>query len=345
MPTSASVVIFCVLLALTLFLWVGQIANLNQINASDAAGNALSDAFAVLLALAEWGLLAALLLMGGIKGEMPGWAAILAYVLHPASCAAAIATGSLMRGSAGTTIPGLIVVPVVAPLAIAAFASWAFFPAFRGAIPAGAAGSAWGAVLLLAILPWPFLAARSRQTTTRRAANEIQSQATEKVASAAARQENLKKLEALDPDTALWKWMEFTDPEKGVREEAYAAIHKLERRQSDAEQMASSGLTLPLLDLPNLNLEPTPPLVRAHKDYLLELVRRIRRPDAGSVQYSWIASEIDSYLPSIQWMAERHCGCAAEVAGLETEIRTYQDSRGRAAAVAALEKARAADKK
>jgi len=346
MSTNTSMAIFIVLLALVFFCWVGQIVNLNEINSSDAAGKGLAQAFAVLLALAEWACLAGLLLMGGIHGEIPRWTAVLAVILHPASCAAAIAAGNLMRNGAKGPIAGMMVVPVVAPLAIAAFASWAFFPAIRASIPGVAAGSvAWGVVLILSILPWPSVLQGSREAAVRKTNVQAEEQASEKAALAESRRENLAKLQVLDSDTALWKLMEFTEPKKGVREEAYAAIHNSKRRQSDAEAMSDKGLTLPLLDLPNLDLEATPPIVKAHKAYLLELARRIRRPDAATVQYSWIAKEIDAYLPSIQWMAERHCGCSTEVAALEAEVRSYQDSRKRSECLAALDKAQATEKK
>jgi hypothetical protein len=343
-PTNATVAVFYVLLALLLFFWVGQMLNLNDIKTGGHGGENFSDVFAVILSLFVWALVAALLLMGGMKGEMPAWAVLLAVVLHPASYAAAIAAGSLMqKGEAAKT--WMVVVPAVAPVLMAAYASCAFFPPLRAAIPPAAAGAAWGVVLVLAILPWPSIAERSRETSARLARMEVESQARQKTALAAARQENLAKLQALDPDAELSEWMKFTDPKLGVREEAYAAARRLKRRQSDAEEMASHGMTLPLLELPNLDLQPTPVLIQAHKDYLLVLATRIRRADAGSVRYTWISSDIDPYLPSIQWMAERHCGCSTEVAALEKELRTYQDAQGRAEALAALDKAQAVEKK
>lgn len=345
MPANTSVAVFVVLLALMFFFWIGQTVNLREINSGDAAGKGLAQAFAVLLTLALWGVLAGLLVMAGTKGQMPSWAGALAYVLLPASCAAAVAAGNLLRNDGfRKPVPAMMIVPVATPLIIAAYAAWAFFPALRSAIPSAAAGSAWGLVLALTLMPWPSVASQARAGDAQRAQNGIRFEAEKKAELDAARQENLAKIQALGPEAPLWKWMEFIDEKKGVRTEALAAIHDLKRRQADAEYMLSQGVTGLLLSLPDLNLEATPALIKAHKDYLGEVTRSIRRPDAGSVQYSWISSDIDPYLASIQWMAEKHCGCAPEVAALEAEVRTYRNSAGKAEALAALEKARAADK-
>jgi hypothetical protein len=341
MPSNTSIAVFILLLALMLFFWVGQMLSLNDIHPGRVHDN-FAGAFAVILSLLVWGVLVALLVMAGTKGEMPAWAGLIAYVLHPASCAAAIAAAILMDSGAGKEKTWLMVIPAAGPLMMAAFACWAFFPALRAAIPGAAAGSVtWAAVLVLAILPWPSVAQRSRESAARRVENEAAAVRAEKAALDTARQENLVKIQALGPDADLWHWMEFTDPKKGVREEAFAGIHKLKDRQAEAEAMVSRGVTGPLIELPSLGLEATPPMVQAHKARLRDLAKGIERPDAGTVKYSWIASEIDGYLPAIEWMAERHCGCAAEVAALEAVVRSYADSPGRGQCIAALEKARA----
>jgi hypothetical protein len=138
--------------------------------------------------------------------------------------------------------------------------------------------------------------------------------------------------------------MEFTDAKKGVREEALAGIHKLNDRQKQAEDLLAQGVFALLIELPDLDVEATPAIVQAYKARLLDLAKSNQRDDARTVIYAWIASQVDPYLPAIQWMAERHCGCASQVAALDAVVRSYADSAGREQALAALEKARAADK-
>ncbi len=344
MPSNVSIVVFTLLLGLMLLFWLGQLGSIHDIYVGHNHAN-LASLFAVVLSLLTWAVLVALLVMAATKGEMPGWAGSIAFVLHPASCAAAVAVGIVMDSDAAKEKTWLAVIPAAAPLLMGAFASWAFFPAVRAAIPAAAAGSVtWAAVLILAILPWPSVAQRSRESVARRAENDVAAVRAEKAALDTAREENLPKIQALGPETDLWHWMEFTDPKKGVREEAFAGIHKLKDRQKEAEELVSQGLTGPLIELPNLDLEPTPPIVKAYKARLLELAKGNQREDARTVIYGWIASQVDPYLPVIQWMAERHCGCTSEVAALEDVVRSYADSPGREQCIAALEKARIADR-
>jgi hypothetical protein len=326
-----------------LFFWLGQLLSLNDVYQGHNHAN-LASGLAVILSVLTWAVLAALLVMGATKGEMPGWAGLLAYILHPASCAAAIAVSILMDGG-GREKTWLVVIPAAAPLLMAAFATWAFFPVLRATIPAAAAGSVtWAVILVLACLPWPSVAQRSRESAARRAENEAAAARAQTATLDTARQENLVKIQALGPDADLWHWMEFTDPQKGVREEAFAGIHNLKNRQAEAEDLVSRGVTGPLIELPNLDLEPTTAIVQAHKAHLQILAYGDKRDDASTVPYSWIASQVDAYLPAIQWMAEKHCGCAGEVAALEAVVRSYADSPGREPALAALEKARATDK-
>jgi hypothetical protein len=333
-PAKTNMAIFSGLLALTFLLWVGLMFTLRQPVSTHDIGSGLLAAFLTFLV---WGLLAALLVMSG----MPRWAVWLAWILHPASFAAAIAV--LDKGTSSSQDSWLIVVPVLAPLAIAAYASWAYFPAFHAGVPSPAAGlAAWGLIFVLAVLPWAVMIERSRESDRQSLTALAQSEAFE---GAEARPESLQKLQRLTPESPLWEWINYTNPRMGVREEAFAGIRNLTHRQADADVMLSNGVTGFLKDLPYLGLEPTPAIVAAHKKQLRDMVSGIERPDAGSVKYSWISWEIDPYLPSIQWMAERHCGCSGEVAALEAAIRAYKNSPGRAECIAALDKAQEAEKK
>jgi hypothetical protein len=258
-----------------------------------------------------------------------------AWILHPASFAAAFAV--LDRGDRSWWI----LVPAVAPVAMAAYASWAYFPALRTAIPSAAASAAWGLVFVLAVLPWVDMIQRSRESDERSLTALADSEAFE---GKEARAESLVKLQQLTPESPLWEWISYTDPRMGVRDEAFAGIRNLTHRQADADQMLANGVTGFLKDLPSLGLDATPTIVAAHKKRLRDMTIGIERPDAGSVKYSWISWEVDPYLPSIQWMAEKHCGCSGEVAALEAAVRTYKNSAGRAECLTALAKAQATEK-
>jgi hypothetical protein len=330
---------FCVLLGLTLLLWAGMLSTFNRPAAPHDFGPAI---FAVLSALVVWGLLAALLFLGAIKGEMPKWAKVLAWVLVPASLVAAVAAVDANSGHSLSSRLQLLV-PAVAPLMIAAYASWAYFPAFRAAIsPLAAGSSAWGVVLVLAFLPWVIMTLESRAHEAGMAEATAQALAYEGAGNRAA---SLERLQRLTPDSHLWDWLDLTDPRYGVREEALAGARALTHRQADADALLQGGAPGFMKDLPYLDLEPTPTIVAGHKKYLVDMVRGIQRDDAGSVKYSWVSFEVDPYLPTIQWMAERHCDCSAEMAALEAAVRRYKGSPGKAECLAALAKAQATGKK
>jgi hypothetical protein len=329
MPTKTNMATFFVLLALAFLLWVGMLITLKQPYSVHDIGAGLLGALLIFLL---WGLLAAVLVMSG----MPRWSVWAAWVLHPASFAAAIAV--LDKGNRSWWI----LVPALAPLAIAAYASWAYVPALRSTIPSVAAGSAaWGLVFVLAVLPWADMIQSSRESDERSLTALADSEAFE---GKEARPQSLVELQRLTPESPLWEWINYTDARKGVRDEAFAGIRNLTRRQADADEMLANGVTGFLKDLPSLGLDATPTIVAAHKKNLRKMTEGIVRPDAGSVKYSWISWEIDPYLPSIQWMAEKHCGCSGEVAALEAAVRAYKNSAGRAECLAALAKAQATEK-
>ncbi|HUQ83094.1 MAG TPA: hypothetical protein VM076_18225 [Gemmatimonadaceae bacterium] len=87
---------FTIVLVLALVLWAATVANALTIKSSDAAGNALSQAFGALMAIALFVLLAVLLVLAAVRGAMPGWMRIAAIVLVPASGAATIAAVEIL---------------------------------------------------------------------------------------------------------------------------------------------------------------------------------------------------------------------------------------------------------
>jgi hypothetical protein len=96
-PSSAPVGAIIVL-AVVVFLYAGMMANLGEMQNpnTDAMGRGMASGFALMFVLAEWFFLAILLLVGGIKGEMPIWSALTALILLPLSGFAAINTLTLL---------------------------------------------------------------------------------------------------------------------------------------------------------------------------------------------------------------------------------------------------------
>ncbi len=336
MPAKTNMTTFYVLLGLTLAVWAGTIAALLD-KPSVASHDIGSSLLAVLLMVVLWAFLIALLVMG--RSEMPRWAVVLAWILHPASLAASINVVDRSNRPEGSW---MIIAPIAAPLLTAGYASWAYFPALRSAISAPVAGSAaWGVLFVLAVIPWAYMIQEDREYEEGQSAAIAEGLAYEGKSN---RQDSLVRLQERTPDSPLWEWMDLADPRLGVRDEVFAGVRKLTHRQADADEMLRNGVTRFMVDLPYLDLETTPTIIGAHKKYIRGLATEIGRPDAGSVKYSWVANRIDEYLPTIQWMAERHCECSDDVVVLEAAVRTYKRSVGKAECLAALEKARATDK-
>lgn len=114
---------------------------------------AFGQAFeALFLTVFLWSALALLLIVGGVVGEMPRWAAMLALFVHPLSAVGAFVAIDMASRNAGWALafPGLL------PLLIAAYAVWARFPALHRALPPLPASiAAWSAILVLSLLPLP----------------------------------------------------------------------------------------------------------------------------------------------------------------------------------------------
>ena len=86
---ASGISIFGVLLLFFAFLlWMFFAACAGSLRGSDAAGNGLTQGFAMLSGIVLWIALAVLLIVAGVRGGIPRSAAIAAMVLVPASAAA-----------------------------------------------------------------------------------------------------------------------------------------------------------------------------------------------------------------------------------------------------------------
>jgi hypothetical protein len=107
---------------------------------------AYSQAWAsLLLTFWLWVALAALLLVGGVKGHMPRWAALSALLLHPLSGVAAFAA----EDAASRHVAGAILIVALLPLVVAFYALWARLPRLRATLPESATSLGAGAAILL----------------------------------------------------------------------------------------------------------------------------------------------------------------------------------------------------
>jgi hypothetical protein len=139
-----------VLIALACPLYVIMIAN--AINTRAGGGEAaMANAFEALFVTGGlWILLAIMLIVAGVMGAMPRWAAIVAIVLIPLSGVAAfIAIDMCSRN-----MPAAAVFPALLAPIIAGYAYWTRSTRLHQKLPPQQASLlAWGSVLVLSLLP------------------------------------------------------------------------------------------------------------------------------------------------------------------------------------------------
>ena len=113
---------------------------------SDAAGNGMSQAFGIIATVLLWMIVAVMLFVARKHGAIPGWAKACLFVLLPASAiGVAVAIGIYSeRGG------WLIAIPVLTPLVVLAYATWARFPSLHSLVAAEPANAIVVAVLVLA---------------------------------------------------------------------------------------------------------------------------------------------------------------------------------------------------
>ena len=332
------------LLVLALICWVIQLIYLFSVIGRDVHGDAVvGQAYgwiaACLFGGLTWLWLGGLLLKAGSQGMMPTWANLPALILYLGSGAAGVVAFYLMQDPRRVWP---VIIPVLIP-AIVVFYVFALFYAPLRSLFAGTAGTAaiFSAILILVIAPWPaFFLALSEQHANRAENAKAQTE-WEVQERARKRAENLPKIQAMTEANMLMDWYPLLDPENGVRDEAFAALRHMERRQSDIEDMLGWGVPVAMYLLPDLDLKPTPKLCEAGKAYLVKHAKETRiRPKQDPAPYP--SNDVfEKSVPAIRWLMAHGCDCAEEITALEGTVLSYLDSPNRKAALATLAELRA----
>ena len=337
-PRLAMTASFSVVLGVALLLWAATVANAVTIRSSDAAGNALSQAFGVLMAIALFVLLGVLVVLAGVRGGMPGWMRAAAIILVPASGAATVAAIEVLSQGTEWPVRWPLVIPILAPALLVAFALWTYLPPLRALVPASAVGPiVWAGLALLSVAPWPLV--RERARIRRAGPGELQAIRAAKRAksSEADREAERRGFEAIDTEASLYAYLPYTEPGDPLRERAMAAIRRLGERQREAEEMVRSGNVAAIREIPNLGLDATPALCEAARDAVAFHARRVR-PDGGdqSSSYAVHSRDVEFYMPAIEWLTARGCALGPALTELEATAKAFGDSPERARFLARL---------
>jgi len=296
-------------------LWAGLVGNLLTLSASDPAGRGLAEAYAAFIAIALWVLLGVLLLIAGVRGQMPSSAKAAGMLLFPLSGAAVLASLALLQHHPEGIQRWPLIIPVLIPPLMMAYAVWAWLPGLRAAVPPGVAGAvAGGAILLLSLAPWPRIISNAK---ARNAAQSHQSRE-EKAEQQAA-------FDRLSAESPLADWQVFTEEGNPLRDRALERIRQSPRRQTDAEAMIGQRYSFPMLELPSLALQSTPALCQGADGFLQHEADFFRANNSQPTPFAVSGARIQRYLPAMEWLVAQRCDVGAGLAAIEAALREFPE--------------------
>ncbi len=291
----------------------------------DGISRGLAAIYALVAIVILWILLAIALVNAASAGAMPGWAGVVALVLHPLSFAAMIVALMLLSGD---DYGWIIAAPAALPPLIAIYALWARLPKLHAVLPPGPTGAAlWGLVLLLSLAP---IAAIVQREATREAQHRqipyVSEEAQRARQQAQEREEHRARFAELTAASPLDEYLQFLRPGDELRDRALAALRGLDSRQTQAEAMLRQDVGLDVVrNLPVLELQPTPSLCRVANDYLLR--RLANDGPKGSDPTFWTAEDdLEALLPGLRWLAGQRCDVAEALAAAEAMVRAYPEA-------------------
>jgi tetratricopeptide (TPR) repeat protein len=296
------------------YCYLTMVANLSDLGYSDAAGNALTAAFAVLFGFAVWVLLGVLLVIAGVKGNIPAWAGMIVAILLPASAI----TSTIASDLSSSQNSWVLIEPYALPPLIAAYAFYARLTGLHRAIPlVPTTIAALVAMTILTLVPMPQFIARERA----RAVIEAEREAARKAADEAAAKvhaENLAKFEALTPASPLADWAPFFGKNNEFDERAIAAARKLPHRQEEAIDALHRGMGFPLAEYSRLDLQPTPEFCAASRDFLIAAAAS----HPGSPDNRAAQDYFDPMLGAVELLTKENCDLDAAVKAINVATAT-----------------------
>jgi tetratricopeptide (TPR) repeat protein len=291
------------------YCYLAMAANLSDLGYSDAAGNALTAAFAALFGFAAWVLLGVLLVIAGVKGNIPAWAGTLVAILLPASAITSAMAADLSRSQNSW----VLIEPYALPPLIAAYALYARLTSLHRAVPlVPATITALVAMTILTLVPMPQFIARERERAVIEAEREAERKAADEAA-AKVHAENLAKFEALTPASPLSDWAPFFGKNSELDERAIAAARKLPHRQEQAIDALHRGLGFPLAEYSRLDLQPTPEFCAASRDFLIAAAAS----HPGSPDNRAAQDYFDPMLGAVELLTKENCDLDAAVKAID----------------------------
>ena len=311
-----------VLLMLGVLLYAAMMGNLSDAPHTDAAGRGMAMAFAAIFATVLFAVLAILLIVAAVKGQMSIAGTVGSIFVVPAALVAIW----MASDAWGNRDRSAIWVPALVPPLIALYAVRARFALLRAAIPDVVADIAMGvAVVVLVGVPLerklfppptdPVAEARAAEEERARLEREEQ-------AAREAREREAAQFAALGPDSAMADYMPFLYG--NYSREAHEGIRKVKRRQADTVALLNDGRLSDLAELLAFDVEATPEVCAA---YGVALARETAKVDPKvSSNYLGEAIDLERQLPNLQWLTGEGCDLAMPLVQLEKNLRAVADS-------------------
>ena len=310
-----------ILSVLAVVFYAGMMGSLSDAPSSDAMGRGMALAFGAILATLLSIVLAILLLVAAVKGEMSLVGKIGVFILLPAATVAIWMAGDAY----GRRDYSAIWVPALLPPVFLLYALRARFAPLRQKIREGAANATLlvfflilaGVPLVRAAIPVP----RDLAAEARAATEETERRAREEQTVREARAAEQARFAALGPDSSLVDYLDFAYGDRSI--EAREGIRKVKSRQADAVALLNVGRLRDLSSLLEYDVAATPELCAAYGAALAKAAATVD-PKVNS-NYLGSAIDLEAQLSNLQWLVTDGCDLKAPLALLENNLRAVAD--------------------
>jgi hypothetical protein len=313
---------FVVVLLVTCLLFAITAETVTDSRSSDAAGNAMSDAFAAMFAGAMWIALAFLLVMAAVGGAMVRWAPWTLFVLVPAGLVAFF----LAMGRFGEGDESALIVVIALPPLLIFYAAWTRFPVLHGVLePAYISKVVLSLVGLLSIgaiaVDWP------ARLPSPQARAEYQESEKARIGEAAKTDREAREREAaafarLGPDSHIADYLPYLHNRAFV-DRAVEGIQKAKSRQEDAIALLEQRPLADLTELWQWNLLATRQMCEAYGNAFLAAANRITKARS---EYLSAAMDLEWQLPNLKWILGSKCDLSGPLERAEANIKAVADS-------------------
>ncbi|MFI5033166.1 MAG: hypothetical protein ACHQPH_20930 [Reyranellales bacterium] len=310
------------LLILAGILYAAMMGSLSDVSHTDAAGRGIATAFGALFATVLLIVLAILLVVAAVKGQMSLAGRIGSFVVVPATTVAIWMAADAL----GNRDRSAIWVPALMPPLIALYALRARFAPLR-ALMNGVVADIAMAVAIVGLVgvplqrtlfpPPPDPVAEARAAEEEKARLDREEQAARE-----AREREAAQFAALGPDSAMADYMPFLYGT--YSREAHEGIRTLKTRQADAVALLNDGRLSDLAELLLFDVDATADLCAAYGAALARDTAKVD-PKAGSNQLG-VAIDLERQLPNLQWLTGEGCDLNAPLIQLEKNLRAVADS-------------------